>query len=56
VLHGSDTVGLKSGNGSWNGIVSLVHSGMADIGIEPLTVTEERSEVVTFVDAIEVTK
>jgi hypothetical protein len=48
--------GTKSGNGSWNGMVELVHSGVADIGIADFTVTKERSEVVAFTDTIEITK
>jgi hypothetical protein len=51
-----DSYGLQSGNGSWNGMVSLVYSGVADIGIEDFTVTKERSEVVAFIGAIEITR
>ena len=56
MFHGTDSFGSKSGNGSWNGMVSLVYSGVADIGIEHFTVTKERSEVVAFIGAIEITR
>ena len=56
MLHGTDSYGSKSGNGSWNGMVSLVYSGVAEIGIEDFTVTKERSEVVAFIGAIEISR
>jgi len=56
VLHETDSYGSKSGNGSWNGMVSLVYSGVADIGIGVFTVMKERSEVVAFFDTIEVSR
>jgi len=56
VFHGTDAYGSKSGNGSWNGMVSLVYSGVAEIGIEDFTVTKERSEVVAFMGAIEISR
>jgi hypothetical protein len=37
-------------------MVSLVHRGVADIGIEDFTVTKARSEVVAFVDTIELSR
>jgi hypothetical protein len=43
-------------NGSWNGVVSLVYTGVADIGIGDFTVTKERSEVVAFIDKIEISR
>jgi ABC-type amino acid transport/signal transduction systems, periplasmic component/domain len=48
VFHGADSVGSKSDNGSWNGIVALVISGVADIGASAFIITKERSEVVAF--------
>ena len=56
MLHETDSYGSKSGNGSWNGMVSLVYSGVADIGIGVFTVMKERSEVVAFFDTIEVSR
>jgi len=56
VLHETDSYGSKSGNGSWNGMVSLVYSGVADIGIGSFTVMKERYEVVAFIDTIEVSR
>jgi ABC-type amino acid transport substrate-binding protein len=41
-----------SANGSWNGTVALVSSGVADIGIGDFAVTKERSEVVAFTDIL----
>jgi len=37
-----------SGNGSWSGMVELVSSGIADIGVSDFAVTKERSEVVAY--------
>jgi ABC-type amino acid transport substrate-binding protein len=56
VLHETDYYGSKSDNGSWNGMVSLVYSGVADIGIGSFTVTRERYDVVTFIDTIEISR
>jgi ABC-type amino acid transport substrate-binding protein len=41
-----------SGNGSWSGMMALVSSGTADIGIGEFIVSKERSEVVAFTDTI----
>jgi hypothetical protein len=41
-----------SDNGSWNGMVELVRSGVAHIGLEPLSVTKARSEVLLFTDPL----
>jgi len=51
-----DSYGSKSANGSWNGIVSLVSRGVADIGIGEFTVTKARSEVVAFIDTVEISR
>jgi hypothetical protein len=56
VVHETDSYGSKSGNGSWNGIVSLVYSGVAEIGIGDITVTKERFEVVAFIDTVEISR
>ena len=48
----SDSFGSKSGNGSWSGMVALVISGIADIGIGDFVVTKERSELATFTDPL----
>jgi len=37
-------------------MVSLVFSGVADIGIGDFTVTKERSEVVAFTNTIEISR
>ena len=52
----TDSYGTKNANGSWNGMVSLVYSGVAEIGIGDFTVTKERSEVVAFMNTIEVSR
>jgi hypothetical protein len=36
--------------------MSLVYSGVADIGIGDFTATKERSEVVAFIDTIEISR
>ena len=52
MFHEADSFGSKSGNGSWSGIVALVISGIADIGIGDFVVTKKRSELVTFTDPL----
>jgi len=52
VYHETDSVGSKSGNGSWNGIVEVVSSGNAEIGTGSFSVTKERSEVVAFTEIL----
>jgi hypothetical protein len=52
----TDAYGSKSGNGSWNGMVSLVHRGVADVGIGDFTATKERFEVVAFTDTVEISR
>jgi len=37
-------------------MVSLVYSGAADIGVGDFTVTKERSEVVAFIDTVEISR
>jgi hypothetical protein len=53
VYHEADSPGSKSDNGSWSGILALVSSGIAHVGVESFTVTKERSEVVAYTNAIE---
>jgi hypothetical protein len=53
VYHEIDSFGTKTGNGSWNGGMAMVKSGMAHVGIGGFTLTKERSEVVAFTDVIE---
>jgi ABC-type amino acid transport substrate-binding protein len=52
VYHEADSFGHKSGNGTWSGMMALVISGTADIGIGNFIVSKERSEVVAFTDTI----
>ena len=56
MVNETDSHGSRSGNGSWNGMVSLVYSGVADIGVGDFTVTKERSEVVAFTDTVEISR
>ena len=56
MVHETDLYGSKSPNGSWNGMVSLVYGGVADIGIGDITATKERSEVVAFIDTVEISR
>ena len=48
MFHEVDSGGYKSGNGSWNGMMALVISGEADIGIGDFAMTKERFEFVSF--------
>ena len=52
MFHEADAYGSKSDNGRWNGMVALVSSGVAEIGVGDFTVTKERSEVVAYTDTI----
>jgi len=52
VFHEADSFGSKSGNGSWSGMLALVISGIAHVGVGPFVVTKERSEVVAFTDTL----
>jgi hypothetical protein len=52
VFHEADSFGSKSGNGTWNGMMALVSSGVADIGVGFLIVKKEMSEVVDFTDTV----
>ena len=52
MFHETDSYGSISGNGSWSGMMALVSSGTADIGIGEFIVSKERSEVVAFTDTI----
>ena len=52
MIHEANSFGSKSGNGSWTGMMALVISGVADIGLEVMEVTKERSEAVAFTDTL----
>jgi len=52
VFHEADSFGSKSGNGSWSGMVALLISGIAHVGVEPFAVTKERTEVVAYTDTV----
>ena len=52
MFHEEDSSGSKTENGTWTGIMALVISGKADIGLSPFVVTKERSEVVTYTDTL----
>jgi ABC-type amino acid transport substrate-binding protein len=45
-----------SSNGSWNGVIALVISGIADVGVSGFLLTKERSEVVAFTDTLGVSR
>ena len=53
VFHEADSYGSKFANGSWNGMIALVSSGVADIGIGHFTATGQRYDVVAFIDTVE---
>ncbi|XP_064602759.1 probable glutamate receptor [Liolophura sinensis] len=40
--------GAKLSNGSWSGVVGMVSKGEVDLGVGPLTINAERSEVAVF--------
>jgi hypothetical protein len=53
VFHEAESPGSKSDNGTWSGMVAMVSSGIAHVGVESFAVTKERSEVVAYTNAIE---
>jgi hypothetical protein len=52
VIKEEDLHGSKSGNGSWNGMIALVISGNADIGVSVFMDSKEISEVVAYTDTL----
>jgi hypothetical protein len=54
VIHEADSYGSISGNGSWSGMVALVMSGNAHVGVEAFAVTKERSEIVVYTNTLKV--
>ena len=52
MFHGADSYGSKSGNGTWDGMIALVSSGVADIGVADFLVKKEKYEVVTYTDPL----
>jgi hypothetical protein len=41
-----------SGNGSWSGMVALVMSGIAHVGVGDFAMTKERSEIVAYTNTL----
>ena len=52
MFHGADSYGSKSGKGTWDGMIALVSSGVADIGVADFLVKKEKYEVVTYTDPL----
>ena len=52
MFHEADSFGSKSGNGTWSGMLALVISGIAHVGVESFSVTKERSEVMAFTNTL----
>ncbi|GFS37627.1 uncharacterized protein NPIL_314761 [Nephila pilipes] len=42
------TFGSRHSNGTWDGVIGLVESGEADIGVQSLSISEERMKAVDF--------
>ncbi|GFS89653.1 uncharacterized protein NPIL_315791 [Nephila pilipes] len=40
--------GSRHSNGTWNGIIGLVQSGKVDMGVQSLSISEERFEAIDF--------
>ncbi|GFS39626.1 lig_chan-Glu_bd domain-containing protein [Nephila pilipes] len=40
--------GSRHSNGTWDGVIGLVQSGQADIGLQSLSISEERMKAVNF--------
>jgi hypothetical protein len=45
-----------SGNGLWSGMVALVMSGIAHVGVIPFAVTKEKSEIVAYTNTLKVAR
>jgi len=56
VFQEADSFGSKSVNGSWSGMVALVMSGIAHVGVEPFVVTKQRSEVMEYTNTLGFTR
>jgi ABC-type amino acid transport substrate-binding protein len=52
VFHEEHSFGYLSANGTWSGMMALLISGIADIGVGDFVVSKERSEVVAFTDTL----
>ena len=52
MFYEADSYGSMSGNGTWNGMVGLVSSGVADIGAAYFLLKKERYEVVTYTEQL----
>jgi hypothetical protein len=52
VFHEADTSGSKTVNGSWSGMVAMVINGTAEVGVSPIYVTKEKSDVVAYTDTL----
>ena len=52
MFYEADSYGSKSGNGTWDGMIALVNSGVADIGVADFLLKKERYEVVTYTDPL----
>ena len=52
MFHEADSFGSKSGNGSWSGMMGLVSSGIAHVGVATFSVTKERLEFVAYTDTM----
>jgi len=52
VFREADSLGIMSGNGTWNGMTALVMSGVAEVGVSGFYLTKERSEVVAHTDTL----
>jgi ABC-type amino acid transport substrate-binding protein len=53
VFYETDSYGSKTNNGTWTGMLALVTSGVADVGIGEFAATRERADVVAFIDTVE---
>ena len=56
MFHEADSIGSKSGNGLWGGMVALLSSGITQVGVGPFAVTKERFEVVAFTDTLGISR
>ena len=48
----AESFGSISDKGSWNGMMELVSSGIADVGVASFLVKKDGSDVVAYTDAL----
>ena len=48
ILILDDAYGVQNEDGTWSGLIGMIHTGQADISINDLTITMERAKVPNY--------